>query len=118
MAKKANTFRVNGKTYFKREITFNAICDLDKMGISISNLKDTPFAAARAYLAICGNLNEDVAGDEIQEHVMGGGDISVILNAFAESLSESGFFRGIEKKPKETKNRAEENPEAEDNTEE
>lgn len=86
-------FKVNGRTYTAREIDFNAVCEFDKAGISIAKLKDTPFAAARAYLAICGDMEEDAAGNEIQAHVMDGGNVSQILNALSSALRDSGFFR-------------------------
>ena len=93
--KKVNKFTVNGKTYLARELDFNAVCEFDKMGISISNIGSTVFASSRAYLALCSGHDESWAGNEIQEHVLGGGDLSEVLESFSTSLTESGFFRAI-----------------------
>ena len=100
---KSKTFTINEKTYFPVEFDFNAVCEFDKMGISLDSLGSTTFASARAYLALCSGRDEAYAGREIQEHVIKGGDLSDILNAFGESVKDSGFFQAITKRP-ETEN--------------
>lgn len=93
--KALNSFTVNGKTYVPRDFDFNAICEFDKMGISIDSIAKNQFASARAYLALYNNNDEVWAGNEIQAHVINGGDLTGILTAFAESLTKSGFFQAI-----------------------
>lgn len=92
--------KVNGNEYKEAEIDFNAVCELEDMGIKIFNLKGVSGAKiARAYLALCmgGAERLDVAGAEINQHVINGGKLDVITEAFGKAVQESGFFQALKK---------------------
>ena len=107
--------RINGKDYKEAEIDFNAVCELEDMGIKIFNLKGISGAKlARAYAALCmgGADMLDVAGVERNQHVINGGEISVITDAFGKAVSESGFFQALQATTKKgnTADTKQENP--------
>ena len=106
--------RINGKDYKEAEIDFNAICELEDMGISLFNLRGVSGAKiARAYAALCmgGKDMIDAAGAEINLHIINGGNLATITDAFGKAVSESGFFQAL-KATAEQKNTTNEEQEA------
>lgn len=90
--------KINGKDYKEAEIDFNAVCELEDMGIKIFNLKGVSGAKiARAYTALCmgGADMLDVAGVEINNHIINGGKIETITDAFGKAVNDSGFFQAL-----------------------
>ena len=70
MAKKKNTFTVNGRKYIGRVFDFNTAADLDFMGLSVSDFGKKNLAMARAYLALYNGNDVEWAGREIQAHIV------------------------------------------------
>lgn len=97
MAKKKNTFTVNGRKYIAKELDFNAVADFDMMGISIEDFGKKNLALARAYLALYNNNNLAWAGNEIQAHVINGGTLADLFEVFGNSVADSGFFQAVNK---------------------
>lgn len=92
--------RINGKEYKEAEIDFNAICELEDMGVNIFNLKKvSEIKLTRAYVALCmgGADRLEVAGAEINKHIINGGEILPIIEAFGKAVKESGFFQALTK---------------------
>ena len=104
------TFTINGKLYQAREITFNTICDLEDAGVSLTEIEQKPISTVRSYFAICLGGNKEVAGQEIEKHIINGGNLDEIMTAFREELADSDFFRALTKNQDEE---ATENQEAE-----
>lgn len=93
---------INGKTYQEAELTFNAICELETAGINIMDIRKGGLGILRAYLALCmGSIGAiDLAGEEIQNHIINGGKIDDLGKAFSKSVEESGFFQALSKSAK------------------
>lgn len=89
------TFTINGKKYKSAEVDFNFICDLEDMGISIKDLRSKPLAVARAYFALCANADKDVAGAEIQKHMIDGGSLEELYEVLGIEIENSDFFRAL-----------------------
>lgn len=104
------TFTINGKLYQAREITFNTICDLEDAGVSLTEIEQKPISTVRSYFAICLGGNKEVAGQEIERHIINGGSLDEIMTAFREELADSDFFQALTKTANEE---ATENQEAE-----
>ena len=104
-------FVVNGKAYFARELDFNFIADLDMEGIDYSKI--TGAAAMGYFLAYCsnGSLTRKQANDEITQHILNGGNLDVLSDAYKKSLEESDFFRKLMGNEQEEQEEQEENPE-------
>ena len=84
---------INSKDYnIDKVIDFNGICELEELGLSLSDLKKTKMTSIRALLAYVGGMDTDTAGAEIMEHLKKGGsfeDFTPLIN----SLVESDFFQ-------------------------
>lgn len=111
-------FSINGKQYKAATVDFNFICDLEDMGISISQIQSKPMAVARAYFALCANASKEVAGAELQAHMTKGHTLEELYGVLGEQIEESDFFRAIKaateqevteetQKEKKTKRKAE-----------
>jgi hypothetical protein len=95
MAKKKNTFTVNGRKYIGRVFDFNTAADLDFMGLSVSDFGKKNLAMARAYLALYNGNDVEWAGREIQAHIVNGGTLTDLFEVFGNSVSDSDFFQAI-----------------------
>lgn len=89
------TFTINGKEYEGAKYNYNTSCLFEEMGVNVSEIAKKPQSVLRAYLAISSGMDLDDAGNEIEAHLINGGDLSEIQSAFAKELSESGFFKSL-----------------------
>ena len=85
---------VNGKEYTLKTIDFSAICDLESLGLDISSAHKQTFTTLRALLAHAMGVDMEVASQEIQKHIVGGGKLDDLKPLF-DNLVESDFFRHI-----------------------
>ena len=83
---------VNGKDYKLKEIDFNDICDLEDLGLSLTDFKRSRMNSVRALLAYIGEMSPEEAGNEIMAHLRNGGTMDVINELF-EMLAT--FFQSI-----------------------
>ena len=95
---------VNRRVYKPVEMTFNAICDMEDMGVTLEGLgTGRMFGALRAYLALCmGDTDTHRAGAEIEAHIMDGGDLNELTACMMEAFEESGFFRALQTTAEDT----------------
>ena len=84
---------INSKDYnIDKVIDFNGICELEELGLSLSDLKKTKMTSIRALLAYVGGMDTDTAGAEIMEHLKKGGSFDD-FTPLIDSLVESDFFQ-------------------------
>ena len=93
-----NTFLINNKRYVAKELTFGAVRYLEGNGISLSELGSRPFSLAAGYLAFCAGISINAADEEIENHVINGGNLDGIFEAVTEAMNESRFFQALNKK--------------------
>lgn len=89
------SFTVNGVKYTAKEFSYNVICDLEEMGVQLSDFGTKPMSMVRAYLSICAGKDADFAGKEIEEHIIKGGSLEDIMNAISDAMDKSGFFQAL-----------------------
>ena len=99
-------FLVNGKTYKSKELDFNAMCDLEDMGVSMVDIKSKNMSLIRAYLAFCGNISAEEAGDEIILHLKNGGKFDEIMEELKVAIENSDFFASSKRERKRKMQRA------------
>lgn len=90
-----NTFIINGKQYKAKEFDFNLICDLEMLGVNVSNIQDTPKSFYRAYLSLCGNMDLQAAGWEIESHLVNGGDLFEMDETISSMSDTSKLFKAL-----------------------
>ena len=88
---------INGKTYKEPELDFNAICDLEELGVNIFQADRRRFSICRAYFAYVAGIDLEDAGKEIEAHMSNGGKFMDVYEAMTKSLTESGFFKASRK---------------------
>lgn len=87
---------INGKE-LKLEITFNTICQLEDIGVSLGEDRKT-MSMLRGFVAIGLGISPDEAGEEIEKFVEDGGDITELVKAMSDAMESSGFFQSLAKK--------------------
>ena len=94
-------FTINGTDYEGAKYNYNTHCNLSEMGVNALEIRKKPESVARAYFAISSGLTVEEAGDEIEQHIINGGDLSEIIIALLKEMDKSDFFRSIMQKAKE-----------------
>lgn len=97
-----NTFVVNHKRYTARAFDFNLMCDLEDMGFAIQDIVSKPVSTARAYFALCAEMDKDEAGKELELHMIDGGKLDVVTTAMSKEMNQSGFFQYLKSNKTET----------------
>lgn len=93
------TFKLNGRTYKAKEIDFNFVSMLGENGIALTEITKKVLPSIRVYVAYCMNGAElEMAGNEINMHVLNGGTLDDISKVFVEKMNESDFFRALNSK--------------------
>ena len=92
------TFTINGKRYNAKPFDFNTVCDLEDSGVALTEMKKKPMSMARAYFALCLDGDDKKAGEEIQAHVIGGGNLEEIYTVMGEEMNDSDFFQALNQK--------------------
>lgn len=91
------TFKVNGTEYTAKPFDFNLVCDLEDMGISLEEAGRKPMSMVRAYFGMCMGKGKDVAGKELERHIVNGGKLDDIMAAMSDEMEKSDFFRNLSK---------------------
>lgn len=89
---------INGKYYQAKEIDFNFICNLEVEGVEFAKMGKNFMTMLKVYVAYCMDADTEVAGDEINQHIINGGDLSEIIETLQKKLEESDFFQALSKK--------------------
>lgn len=92
---------INEKKFKPAELTFNNVVKLEDMGVSLMDTDKHSMALVRGYVALCENISEEEAGNELEQHVIKDGTIESIAECLSEAVNESGFFQALNKKEEE-----------------
>lgn len=98
-------FTINNVRYEARDFDFNLICDLQEMGVNVldmSSIKKNPIPIIRSYVSLCMDADKDIAGNEIQQHIINGGTFDEVLGVITDMMENSDFFRALGKETAET----------------
>ena len=91
-----NTFEINGVKYTAKPFTYNTICDLEDMGVSLQDMQNKPMSVVRAYFAICAGKGAEFAGEQVEAHIIKGGNFNDVLEAMNAEMEKSDFFRALQ----------------------
>lgn len=110
--------KINQKTYKVPELTMEHYVKMEEQGFSIIEAfqkRQMMLVAMGFTCAVVGCDRED-AEKLLTQHVLGGGNIIDIVNAFSKAVAKSDFFKkmlGLDKKKSETEEAEEETQEEE-----
>ena len=96
------TISINNRVYKAKELDFNFLCMLGENGIDITDIDKKILPVVRLYAAYCMDVDAEVAGTEINLHIINGGQIEDVMNVFSEKANDSDFFRALNKSEKKT----------------
>ena len=85
-------FTLNGKKVEEKELSFNAVCDFEDMGVDVRALSGKPLSLTRAYIAYAEGITLEEAGKEIEAHILNGGDMDKVMDAISSAFRNSDFF--------------------------
>ena len=103
------TVKINNKKYEVPILTFRHLAMMEEQGFSVLDAfrKKQIFLLAMGFVCAVTGEDRDEAERLLEQHVLGGGDISEIYVAFAEAVDRSAFFRKMlglgEEEQKKTK---------------
>lgn len=94
--------KINNKSYEVPELTFRHLPMMEKCGLSLMDMASGKyiFTTAEVFTAIVVGCDTDVADHLLEQHILGGGDIGPIFEAFQTALYESHFFKALLEKEK------------------
>lgn len=89
-----STVTINNKKYPVPELTFRHLPMMEKSGLSIVDMmsKKYIFTAVEVFTAIVVGCETDYADHLLEQHILGGGDVTEIYDAFITAMYESSFF--------------------------
>ena len=87
--------KINDREYHMPQLNFNAMCDLEDLGASFSEMDKKLLSTVRAFLALAMGGDTDKAGKEIEAHLASGGNFDEIMEDINRAVEESGFFRAL-----------------------
>lgn len=102
----AKTIEINGRRVRFPELDFNAVSDLSENGVDIMSPKSMakkPIASARAIVAWVLDMDLEMAGKEIQAHIINGGDLAPIFEALNEQVEDSAFFKALAERERKSR---------------
>lgn len=86
---------INDKEYRIPELDFNAMCKLEDMGISLTEMDKKVLTTIRGFMALAIDGDMETAGNELEKHLASGGSMEPIMEDINKAVSESGFFRSL-----------------------
>ena len=98
--------KINGKEYAVPELDMNAMCDLEDKGVNLIGADEKnprTITMIRGFIAWIENVSEDEAGEELQAHLLSGGDLGTLFTEIMTAVNESGFFKSLKEKKKAEK---------------
>ena len=87
--------KINDREYTIPELNFNAMCELEDLGASFSEMDKKALSTVRAFLALAMGGDAEKAGKEIEAHIPSGGKFDDIMQDINRAVEESGFFRAL-----------------------
>ena len=89
------TFTINGKEYKAKEMDFNFMCLLDDEGVSLDEIDTKTIKFLRAYFSYCSGLKSETAGQELNMHMINGGNLDGLSTAMFEAGEKSAFLQAL-----------------------
>lgn len=92
----ATKFKLNGKEVTAKEFDFNLMCEMEELGFDIDDFGNKPSVAFRGYIALCKNCSVKKAGQEINNHIINGGNLEELIKIMMNNLTNSNFFLALQ----------------------
>lgn len=100
-----STVKINQKNYPVPELTFRHLPIMEKSGLSVLDMASSKyiFTTAQVFTCIVVGCDTDYADHLLEQHILGGGDIMPIVEAFLTAMYSSSFFAKLLEQEQEKK---------------
>lgn len=92
-------FTINNRVYQAKEIDFNFICMLEVEGIPLTRIGKSFMNVYKVYVAYCMDADTEIAGNEINQHMINGGNLNELTEILSRKMDESDFFQALKANP-------------------
>lgn len=91
------TVKINNKAYEVPELNFRHSKIMERMGLPLSGISSSKYAltAVSAFVAVVVGCEEEQADYLVEQHMLGGGNIESIYQAYAKAIEDSVFFKKL-----------------------
>lgn len=87
--------KINGKEFSIKKIDFNAMCELEELGLDTVRAGQKTLSTFRALVAWVMGIDSEEAGVELTNHFKNGGKVDDLL-VLQEALQDSDFFKSLQ----------------------
>ena len=101
MEKTKEKFTINNRVIQAKEIDFNFVCMLEVEGIELARMGKSFMNIIKVYVSYCMGVDSDVAGNEINQHMINGGNLNELTEILSKKMDESDFFHAMQKSSEE-----------------
>lgn len=91
----ADFIKIDGRSVRAADVDFNFVAMLAENGIQLNEMGKKMIPTIRCYVAHCMNMDVEIAGDMLQNHIVNGGNLADIMQVFSKKCEESDFFRSL-----------------------
>lgn len=108
-----STVKINQKNYEIPELTFRHLPLMEKCGLSLRDMMSSKyiFTVVQTFTAIVVECDTDQADYLLEQHILGGGTVMPIYDAFMDAMRNSHFFKTLLERGQEKKNQKAQAPE-------
>lgn len=91
------TVKINQKNYEVPEMNFRHSKIMEQMGLPLEGMMDKKylFSAVSAFTAITAKCPPEQADHLIEQHILGGGKLEDIYQAYSQAVLDSAFFKKL-----------------------
>ena len=89
--------KINGKDYTVPELTFRHLPMMEKCGLTLKDMTSSRyiFTTVEVFTAIVCEWEIEQADYLLEQHILGGGNVLTIYDAFMDAMRDSGFFKTL-----------------------
>ena len=89
--------KINNKNYEVPELTFRHLPMMEKCGLPLNDMLSSRhmFTTAQVFTCIVVDCDTDQEDYLLEQHILGGGTIFPIYEAFMQAMRDSNFFKTL-----------------------
>ena len=89
--------KINGKNYDVPELSFRHLPVMEKCGLTLKDMTSSRyiFTTVEVFTAIVCQCDIEQADYLLEQHILGGGNVLTIYDAFMDAMRDSGFFKTL-----------------------
>ena len=104
-----STIKINNKKYDVPELTFRHLPMMERNGLTLRDMLSSKyiFTASEIFVSIVVDCEIEQADYLLEQHILGGGTILPIYEAFMDAMRDSNFFKTLLERSQKKKDKDE-----------